>query len=398
MKPGDGRGWIAIMAAVLGLAALFSDRTNDESTETRLTPVSTAPGGGRAVATALDELGISVERLDRPWSDWVADDPQGTLVLIAPTAPTEAFEVERLAGWIERGGRLVLVPGNLRVGLGGVGRPDALLAERLGLSARTARRFGDGHRAERAPSLTPTARQALAGTPQQWSGWTRAFDVDSSHDAWVVDAAGRACVADCELGRGRVLLWSDPEGLRNDSAASGPWAAAFLRTVAVFADGSPVLLDGFSHGLGSLGSIPWALLRFLTRTDLGLALLLALAVGLVWLVTQTVRQAPPLPEPPPPGRSTVEHVEALAAAYARAGARARPARLLIQQAERRLGKIDLGQRLERLDRTRPELGASTERVRAALGAPRSVTVDELARLALDLDAVTAAQYPDRRVP
>jgi hypothetical protein len=159
-----------------------------------------------------------------------------------------------------------------------------------------------------------------------------------------------------------------------------------------------VLLDGFSHGLGSLGSIPWALLRFLTRTDLGLALLLALAVGLVWLVTQTVRQAPPLPEPPPPGRSTVEHVEALAAAYARAGARARPARLLIQQAERRLGKIDLGQRLERLDRTRPELGASTERVRAALGAPRSVTVDELARLALDLDAVTAAQYPDRRVP
>ena len=102
-----------------------------------------------------------------------------------------------------------------------------------------------------------------------------------------------------------------------------------------------------------------------------------------------------VPAPPPPGRSSVEHVEALAQAYARAQAHARPARLLIDHAVSRLGSVDLGTRLDTLARTHPELEGELERVRRAARAPATVRPTDLPRLVDDLDAIVAAGRPSR---
>ncbi|MEO0649189.1 MAG: DUF4350 domain-containing protein [Planctomycetota bacterium] len=393
MSEASSRRLLILTIVIVVFAALINERAEEPSDETRLNPRSALAGGGRGLADALGELGVVEGRLDRPWSDWIESEGDCGLVVIAPTAALDDFEVERLVAWLEQGGRMVWVPSLPREVSDGqqLEAPDRELAERLGVRTVGARPHSDAEASARLVGTPPPrAAQAFNRSPEAFGAWSRALVVDGPCEAWLVDGADRPCVAELTLGAGRVLVWGDALGLRNDRARQSPSAAAFVRSTSVFLGPEPALLDGFGHGLAALGSVELALWRWLVGAPSGQAVLLALAVALAWLVASSIRTAPVVAPPPPPGRSSVEHVEALAAAYARADAHERPARLLVEHAASRLGSVDLPTRLDALERTHPELRPCLTRVRRATEMPRKVRVVDLPQLADDLDQVVSA--------
>ena len=387
-----------LILVVLGMlaTAFLLGGDPDRTDSTRLSPLGVGPGGGKGLSDALLELDLTQGTLQRPWSDWIGETFDSVLVVVGPTSAVDDYEAERLVSWIEGGGRLLWAPGEIVFAGLGASRMDTALAERLGVTPRTARRFGrEAHRAATVPEPPLVARLALAGAPSEWETWNRSFDIEGDFTPWIVDGKGNPCVAELQIGSGAVLLWSDVKGLRNDKALAEPTAASFLRTVAVWADGDPVVLDGYSHGLAALGSIPLATRRWLVQDRFGNGVLIALLVGLAWLGINAVRRAPIVPTPPPAGRSSVEHVDALAQAYERARAHERPTRLILDHARSQLGTVDLERRLTTLERTHPELLDSIERLRAASGQKDGTSPAELLTLTHDVDRILAAHTHPR---
>lgn len=387
-----------VAATVIVILLAFLTTPPSEESITRLSPEAVSPGGGAAISRGIDRLGLGGSIVRMPWLSWCAAHPGGVLAVLGPTAPLEDSSVSALVDWIDAGGTLIYVPGTSLIGLG---RTDVALGDALGFTPRTAAPVRGDRDAKRIGRVTegdaPLRERALGDAPDRWADWLRVVTVDGDVageplEVWAADRLDRPAVALFARGAGRILLWADASSLRNDRLESDVSGAIFLRSVALVADGRDVWVDGYGHGLAALGDLQLALLRWSTGTRLGNVTLYLLAVGLLALVVAGVRIAPPIPEPPPRGRSPLEHVGALADAYRRAGARVRPTAQLIAAAERRLGAVDLPTRLASLRRLRPDLAPDLDRVERASEDPeRGVHPDDLVELCAALDRVVTAE-------
>ncbi|QDU68590.1 DUF4350 domain-containing protein [Engelhardtia mirabilis] len=399
-----------VIATIAVVVAAFLVTPPSSESATWLNPETTAPGGGAAIARGVERLGLGGDVVRETWTSWCEDHPGAVLAVIAPTASMEPESLESLLAWIDGGGTLIYVPGMATTLMP---RTDVELSDALGFTMRTAARDPEDRTRPRVIRATegraPLRELGLEGAPEQWSDWLRAARTDAEvvgepAEVWLQDHNGLPSVALFERGEGRVFLWCDAEGLRNDRQEAAGYGASFLRSIAVVAQDRPVFVDGYGHGLAALGDLELALWRWSTGTRLGNTALFALAIGLLAMVVAGVRVAPPIPDPPPPGRSPLEHVNALADAYRRAGAHRRPTEHLLSTVERRLGSVGLATRLASLRRSRPDLAKELDRVERASKdpGPTVTKTNDLVALCAALDLVatadTAPPRPNRNAP
>ncbi|MGH7689573.1 MAG: hypothetical protein ACREN3_08220, partial [Gemmatimonadaceae bacterium] len=193
------------------------------------------------------------------------------------------------------------------------------------------------------------------------------------------------------LGRGRVVVASDPDFLRNDAlrvCENGLSVVAVQALQYLRAGGrvprTRILFDEYHQDNGAQPGTLSAIVAFFGRTASGHLLLQLLGAGLVVLLAAAPRVLPPRGVTRVTRRSPLEHVDALGRAYAQVGATRTAVTRLVRGVRRRLGLAAARAMEGRSDdefldwaaRTAPPIAAEANRVRRALGA--SVSRRELA--------------------
>jgi len=337
-----------VLAAVVALNLLFAGIR--ALTPTPSGPGSssyaTSPAGVAAYAELLERSGRTVRRLrDPPAAESL--DPSTTVVVLDPDVVVPA-EARALAGFVRRGGRLVvgaappgawldeLVPGTPRWEPGGSTDPASVAPVPETDGVRRLRTAGEGSFVDAGGALP-----AVAGT-----------------------SGAAALVA--AVGRGRIVVLADPSPLQNRLLGKADNARFAL--AAAGPRGRPVAFAETYHGYGDargLAALPnrWRLAL------IGMAL-----AGLTWLVARGRRLGPPEGEARAPAPPRGEYLEALATALARTK---RPTEVgaPVQAAARR----ELARRAGTPGTTDPEvlrragerLGLSGEEVEAVVSEPKT---------------------------
>ncbi|MGH7448378.1 MAG: hypothetical protein ACRELT_12500, partial [Longimicrobiales bacterium] len=181
------------------------------------------------------------------------------------------------------------------------------------------------------------------------TGFMRAFRPgspalrDASVAVLLQSADGDPTVIAFDHGSGRVIAWSDAFVLGNRPLRQRDAALLFARAArTAVADDGRLRFDEYHHGYREAKPLR-VLAAVLTRTGGGRALLQGAAACIALLLLTGSRFGAPVREHTERRRSPLEHVEALAGAYHRAGARPAARRLLLAGMERRLGRRVLGE-------------------------------------------------------
>lgn len=293
------------------------------------------PSGTHGLYLALGELGVPTSRRLAAY-DADAAPIGGALALLAPREPLTPRELGALHDRVRSGGMLLYAA-----------RPGDPTLDTLGLELRSL--VPD--------TLGPLERPGWAGVPlrPRPHRWTResaatgsvahaftdgspALAVPGATPLLVTEDGGRAVVA-FPRGEGTVVAWSDPALLSNRALREGGRPLVFARAaVEATSAGDSLVFDEYHHGYRAGGGPVRATARFVRETAPGrTALQLALAgAGLLLLLGR--RFGAPLELRRGRRRSPLEHVDALSAAYRRAGARATVRRRLVAGLARRLGR------------------------------------------------------------
>jgi hypothetical protein len=159
------------------------------------------------------------------------------------------------------------------------------------------------------------------------------------------------------LGRGRVVVLSDPDLLRNDVIRVCNWGAdvAVVRMLEYLRTG-PVprrlmIFDEYHQGFGAHPGTMRAIALYLSRTPSGHALGQVLLAGLVLLLALGPRALPPRDTERVERRSPLEHVSALASAYEQVGATRTAANRLLRGVRRRLERATQNYGTHRAEQT-----------------------------------------------
>jgi hypothetical protein len=364
------------LAAVLTLIAvaalltpeLIGGRTGDE----RLTTYSAEAQGAQLLYELSGRMGWHVER----WSAGprIPANQSTVVAVLDPVQPIGAIEAHELLSRVRAGaGLLYVMSGDSplndslhikRSVFGGVYQPTA-----AGTADMPVGSVGDTVKARRFDSAasdtaaddddeSETAAECVhvlpnGGALPMWTDqtvrlwrfqWTRPRPRgmvvfarstveretrDTSFDRSALAAAG------FPLGEGRVVVISDPDLLRNDVLRVCKWGldVATARMLDYLATGEPprdrLVFDEYHQGFGTHPGTLRAIVVYLSRVPSGHVLLQAMVAGLVLLLALGPRALPPQDVERVERRSPLEHVDALANAYARVGAtRTATARLL----------------------------------------------------------------------
>lgn len=326
-------------------------------------------GGYRAWYDVLAREGVDVRRFRR---DHASLDAAGidTLVVAFPAAglPStwHAADAAALRAWVARGGKLV----------------------DIGETPRTRR--DDDKAAQVFLKETNGSQSALRGP---WTGAVGAlaergtFRLDVKQHARVetllADAAGPLVVRYRE-GKGEVVGVADPRPFENRSLGRADAARLAYLVAQPRRAGGAVAFDETIRG--ETVAKPWYLA--LSDAEL-LALALGALAGLLWLAYGLVPLGPPVRIFAPREPTSAEFLDAVAALYGRAGARAHARDALVAEAHRTL---------ERAPRSAENRALAARIDAAARPVPPDdaalVAVAQLARLARE-DTVRAHD-PDRR--
>lgn len=328
--------WLAAGAVLMSTLILIlgPQSAADPSEDPRASSFLSTHQGARGLYLAMETLDHPVERSRELWT---ADDPTGTLVLLRPTQAPDSLAVEALGEWVRSGGTLLLVP-----------RPDSTALSR-GLGVRLDTRSLDD---------PATARPTDPDAPHSWlqsvdsvgdvrrvlvldedAGSDDASEATPSPQVLLATDAGDPVLVRIPLGEGGIVAWSDVGLLTNESLRENHRPAVpIVRAAASGArPDAPIRFDEFHHGFRGDGAPIVALGRFLTTTGWGRWTLQAGLAALLLLILGGHRFGTPRSLPRTRGRSPLEHAEALAAVYNKAGANRTVLNLLAAGFRRRLG-------------------------------------------------------------
>lgn len=324
----------ALLVSLALLALILRTRAGEPaSDDPRLSTYHSAPGGARALRLVLEELGLPTRQRLEPFVDEPADDA-AAIALLAPVEALTPREVSTLLDWVRAGGTLIYVPGRA-----------TLLSDSLELLRRSL--MPDTVRALQRPTwqgrtATPTADTLATGVIE--IPFFRAAFIDTvgpllRPDVRVQMAVdGAPTVVAFAYDAGRVVAFSDALPLTNLHLRDGDAALLFARAVEEAVAEGRVLEFAEYHQGHRAGGGPWRALRAFLGTPPGYAVLQAALAGLALLLLVGHRFGSPYPAAPARRRSPIEHVDALATAYARAGARQTARRFLLEGLHRRLGR------------------------------------------------------------
>ena len=387
-----------IATVVIVVAVLTPERVSGRGGDPRLTTFSAQPMGARLVYELAGRMGWTVSRAITPHT--VADSTVIHAVL-SPVVPLRMVEVHALLDAVRGGGALLVVlPGDagplndslhVRFGTGAVFAPP------VALDVSDCRREAGG-----AEALWPDDSVRLyslrwtAPPPRDRVAFIR-FPVSPGK------STGRAAVVGYPLGRGRVVVASDPDVLRNDvlRVCRNGLSVAAVRALEYLRDGGPaprwhLVFDEYHQGFGEQPGTYAAIVSYLGNTASGHVLLQLLGAGLLLLAAAASRGLAPRDDPRVERRSPLEHVDALARAYAQVGATRTAASRLVRGVRRRIGRAASrataagsdDEFLAWVAGTAPELATDAARVRHALGTP--VSRRELAAVGAALSRVESS--------
>ncbi|HEY2374454.1 MAG TPA: DUF4350 domain-containing protein [Gemmatimonadaceae bacterium] len=377
------RRWIAL-AAVLTLivvaALLTPEMVTGRGGDSRLTTYSAEAQGARLLYELGSRLGWHVVR----WTtDGMVEAGPGTVVAVLdPAQPLGALEAHHLLERVRAGAGLLYVMSghsalddslHLKLGLsGGIYEPtdagtaeapdgntatDTLRARRYAHSASDSRKADDEEPSTSdACSNTAPNGGALALWPDQtvrlyrlaWSGprpprtviFARSAPEGRRSDS--TSKTSSVAAAGYPEGRGRVVVISDPDLLRNDVLRVCRWGidVVAVRMLEYVAAGLPhrdsLVFDEYHQGFGAHPGTVRAIFGYLSRAASGHMLLQALLGGLVLLLALGPRTLPARNVERIERRSPLEHVTALAQAYSRVGATRTATSRLLRGVRRRV--------------------------------------------------------------
>ncbi|HET7462453.1 MAG TPA: DUF4350 domain-containing protein [Longimicrobium sp.] len=328
-------GGVVLVIVALALLTTRGERGRAAFDPRPSTYVS-GPFGARALIETLRELKLPVARRMEPFAD--AGKLQGPLAVLAPSMDPSEGEVHALAEWVREGGTLIyasrasggwrdreIALDTLGLGLVPVARDTLVMA----LDLR-----GVGAVATTEPHRLTEGVGTVEGFRRGFSRGSRALGKATV----LASTGGTPVVVDFRVGKGRVIAWSDALPLVNGRLKTSRAALLFARTAADAASGRPVVFDEYHHGFETGSGVMGGTLRFLLSERWGHAALQVTVALLGLLLLFGRRFGAPLPPPPVRRRSPLEHVEALAGAYQKAGARDTARRLLLAGMARRLGR------------------------------------------------------------
>ena len=232
--------------AILLLAGLFvllvalnfvffvdkSAAEEDELTADR-SSYSSTPYGTRAFYTLLEESRYDVTRFEKPYTE-LKDHEPGTLVLITPPDVHNPDEEEfnALDKWIEAGGLLIIVDRNIdkQIGDAGIHTEYAVVKSPVRILQPT--------------PLTRGVQQIAV------SEYATRVKVDSRATTYHIGDDQAAVVADAQVGKGRVVLLTDPFIVANNGISQ---ADNVILALNLF-DGRPtgkIAFDEYHHGYGA---------------------------------------------------------------------------------------------------------------------------------------------------
>lgn len=366
---------LAAILILIVLAALFTPEVIGGRTgDPRLTTYSAEAQGAKLLYELASRLGWRVER----WTDAapIAADRRTVVAVLDPVEAPGAIETHRILEQVRGGAALLYVMGS------GGALSDSLHVKRSffggtyqATAAGTAepRRASDTLRARRFDSATAdSADDEDVQSPEEcehaapndglpmWTdqtvrlwrfSWTRHRPADAvifarstlerdTKDTSVARSAPAA--AGFPLGSGRVVVISDPDLLRNDVLRVCRWGLDVVsaRMLEYLAVGTPrrdrLVFDEYHQGFGTHPGTLRAIAVYLSRAASGHVLLQGLLAGLVLLLALGPRALPVHDEERVERRSPLEHVGALAQAYARVGATRTATARLVRGLRRRV--------------------------------------------------------------
>ncbi|WP_025411471.1 DUF4350 domain-containing protein [Gemmatirosa kalamazoonensis] len=331
---------------LLLVAALLVSPEEGRTGDARLSSRSAAPQGARALAETLQRVGWRVERRDAAYAGQLAEPPQPRVVhaVLDPRTPLRASEVGVLLDAVRRGAGLLVVVTN-----------HTPLADSLGYSASV-----------NAGTLAPEREDTVRCPAGPWgAGGAITWADGMVHTLYLLSRrpepgavrfaraetqflrGGRRGAFDAArgfpLGRGRVVAIADPDLLRNDVLRVCRWGAGVAAVrmaewLAVAGGERRIVFDEY-HQSGAGEPHPLRVVRrALASTPGGRATLQLALAALVLLAAAGARALPPAPRARTARRSPLEHVDALARAYAHVGATRVVARRLARGIRRRHGR------------------------------------------------------------
>lgn len=338
----------------------------------RRSSLRTTPDGVAAWARSLEELGVPV---DRRLVDFSASPPEaGGLTILQPLVGLSAGEVHVILEWVRGGGVLIYSPGFFRP-----------LADSLGVTLSGP---------PQDPYVLQTYRDSLIRHPwtEEPRGWTSArpvrVQVETARPGerrWqplTSDDFQGSSLGWLEMGEGGVLIVADAAELANGLLAESPIAVTVTRAVVDLMDGEPLVFSEYHQGMGDSRGLVRESIALAAGLPFGRILLHLGVTSALLLLLAGRRFGSPLPEPPGPRRSTVEHVDAVANIYRAGRSHGTVAHYLIRSAARRAKlpqAVESDEDALRTWRSRPGLEEPVERALGALASdPPDLTTLEAA--------------------
>jgi len=411
----------AILALVAIVALLTPEIIGGRSGDPRLSTFSANPQGARLLFELARRLGWQTERSTTPAVSPV--DERTVVAVFDPLEPLGAIATHELLDQVRAGSGLLYVMSgssplndslHLRRSIfGGEYQPtaagtaespsespvDSLRARRFDSASSDPDSADDEEpEASRECAQLPPNGGALSMWPDQKVQLYRMQFLRAQPPGTVIfaravpdtrsrDSARAATVAGAgfAFGRGRVVVLSDADFLRNDVLRVCRFGldVVAVRVLEYLADGAVrrdrLVFDEYHQGYGAHPGTLRAIGEYLSRSSSGHVLLQCMLAGLVLLLAVGPRALPAHDPERAERRSPLEHVSALARAYARVGGtRTATARLLrgLRRRVDRAAPTDSGRSAEARDRqflesveSIPALASDAGLIRRALAEP-----------------------------
>lgn len=399
-----------VVGLLVAAALLTPEKAGRPGVERRITTRSTEPGGASLLPELARALGWQAS------DNATAEFPRGPRIIHAvldPATPLRAPEVHALLQRVREGAGLLVIVGNgpdvlrdsLRLSRGRTARRPPRLSDHC--TPADARPFG----ASWIPDADDVASVGGVGT--------RVGTVDTlfaAQPALGKDTTGRIPVAvGFAVGRGRVVAFATSGPFRNDvlrRCAAGfsiPYVRAleYLRDSGAVLPRDRVVFDEYHQGHGIQPGTIRAVATYFAETTSGHVVAQWALAGLLLLAARSGRLVPPAPDVADERRSPLEHVDALARAYAQVGATRTATQRLVRGVRRRTATAATGGAsvaddawLAMVAARVPARAADVARVRAALGGGVSAgpLVDVAAALAAIEDSLSDPRLDPRPDP
>jgi hypothetical protein len=327
------------LTALLVIAVLLTPETAPVVPDRRVTTYSSGPGGASGIYDVAKALGWRPRQRITPLADGL--DTAAVYAVLAPLIPVTAAGTHALLDAVRGGAGLMYIVSDsgaledsLQVKRADTGFTPTPLPMRPHCAPDDVNNmlawFRDGvHLYRLEPQRAVTSDMPVFITVDRPVGVAKYHPTEPAAFGFT-------------LGRGRVVVYSDADLLRNDVVRICKWdiGVRVMQSLDWVSGGRRRTLefDEYDQGFGRQPSTTRAIQEFLFGSTAGRGVAQIVAAALVLMLALGVRAIPPKDVPRIERRSPLEHVDALARAYERIGATRLVARRLAAGLRRRHGR------------------------------------------------------------